>query len=64
MAWSRSKVSIIQDDLVREGFLDVVALDAPLVDKYERAYLDTLYLRASPVGSLQDIEIISYELCL
>ena len=42
----------------------VVDLDAPLVDKYERAYLDTLYLRASPVGSLQDIEIISFGFCL
>ena len=36
MAWSKSKVLIKYDDLEREGFLDVVALDAPLVDKYAR----------------------------
>ena len=64
MAWSKSKFWIIQDDLELEGLLDVVDLDAPLVDKYARAYLDTLYLRASPVHSLQDIELISFEFWL
>ena len=65
VAWSKSKVWILQDDLELEGLLDVVFLDAPLVDKYARAYLDTLlYLRASPKDSLQDIELISFEFCL
>ena len=64
MAWSNSKVWIIQDDLELEGLLSVVALDAPLVDKTARPYLDTLYLRASPVHSVQDIELIYFELCL
>ena len=61
VAWSKSKVRILQDDLELEGLLAVVFLDAPLVDKYARAYLDTLYLRASPKDSLQDIELISFE---
>ena len=42
MAWSKSKVWIIQYDFELEGLLDVVVLDAPLVDNYARAYLDTL----------------------
>ena len=41
----------IQEDSELEGLLNVVVLDAPLVDKYARAYLDTLYFRASHVHS-------------